>query len=233
MSEYTKGPWRYYTKPQPNGCPIVGTGYGLMVAQIAHSVNEPDQRDTAVANAKLITAAPDLFEALQDALSDLEFLKNAPDAKPNDNTIKAARSALTKAGGSTTAKKNDRKILELAAKAAGYKILGWNDQHGVDLAILSDGSLWQPLVKNKITDRMGDAMRLAMKLRLLAAPSMQLQYVMGLGADDPEEATCLAIVRAAANMVAQDDSAPLKINLPLNSFEDDWDASGMDAYDDL
>ena len=43
----------------------------------------------------------------------------------------------------------------------------------------------------------------------------------------------LAIVRAAANMVGQDDSAPLKINLPPNSFEDDWNASGMDAYDDL
>lgn len=58
-------------------------------------------------------------------------------------------------------------------------------------------------------------------------------YVMAMGADDPEEATCLAIVRAAANMVGQDEPAPLKINLPLNSFEDDWDASGMDAYDDL
>lgn len=236
MSEYTKGPWRHYTKPQPNGCPIVGTGYGLMVAQIAHSVNEPDQHDIAVANAKLITAAPDLFEALQDALSDLEFLKNAPgssQAKPVDGTIKAARAALTKAGGLSTVKKNDREILELAAKAAGYKILGWNDQHGVDVAILVDGSFWQPLIENKLTDRMGDAMRLAMKLRLLGAPSMELQYIMAMGADDPEEATCRAIVCAAANKAGDDESTPLKIHLPLNSFMDDWDASGMDAYDDL
>ncbi len=31
----------------------------------------------------------------------------------------------------------------------------------------------------------------------------------------------------------QDGSVPLKINLPPNSFEDDWNASGMGAYDDL
>jgi hypothetical protein len=130
-------------------------------------------------------------------------------------------------------KDSDREILELAAKAAGYTIVGWNDQHGFEVAVLSDGSFWQPLTKNKITDRAGDALRLAMKLRLLGAPSMELAYIMAMGSDDPEEATCLAIVRAAANMVGQDDPAPLKIILPLNSFEDDWDASGMDAYDDL
>ena len=39
--------------------------------------------------------------------------------------------------------------------------------------------------------------------------------------------------RTARKMVGQDESVPLKINLPLNSFEDDWNASGMDAYDDL
>lgn len=119
---------------------------------------------------------------------------------------------------------------------AKYASIPWSRDRShqiVDVAVLSDGSFWQPLTQNKITDRMGDAMRLAMKLRLLAAPSMELQYVMALGADDPEEATCLAIVRAAANMVGQDESAPLKINLPPNSFEDDWNASGMDAYDEL
>ena len=101
MSEYTKGPWRYYTSPQPNGCPIVGDSRGLMVAQIAHSVNEPNERDIALANAKLITAAPDMLAALQDALGDLEYLKNAPDsayARPDDETIKTVRAALTKAG---------------------------------------------------------------------------------------------------------------------------------------
>lgn len=63
---YTPGKWRYYTEPQPNGCPIVGAD-GLMVAMLAHSVNHPDQKETALANAGLIAAAPDLLEALERA----------------------------------------------------------------------------------------------------------------------------------------------------------------------
>lgn len=65
--KHTPGPWRFYAEPQPNGCPIVGTG-GLMVAQLAHSINHPEQRDTAIANARLIAAAPDLLEALRGVL---------------------------------------------------------------------------------------------------------------------------------------------------------------------
>lgn len=60
----------------------------------------------------------------------------------------------------------DRELLELAAKAAGFVITGWNRQRGEDVAVLSDGSYWQPLLKNGITDCDGDALRLAMKLRL-------------------------------------------------------------------
>lgn len=36
-----------------------------MVCMLAHSVNEPDQRDEALANARLICAAPDMAEALR------------------------------------------------------------------------------------------------------------------------------------------------------------------------
>ena len=61
--KHTAGTWRFYTEPQPNGCPIVGSG-GLMVAQLAHSINYPEQRDTAIANARLIAASPDLLTAL-------------------------------------------------------------------------------------------------------------------------------------------------------------------------
>lgn len=63
-AKHTPGPWRFYTEPQPNGCPIVGNGHGLMLAMLAHSVNYPDQRDEANANARLIAAAPELLEAL-------------------------------------------------------------------------------------------------------------------------------------------------------------------------
>lgn len=65
MSEkFTPGPWRFYTNPQPNGCPIVGSK-GLMVAMLAHSVKYADQRDVAIGNAHLIAAAPDLYFALE------------------------------------------------------------------------------------------------------------------------------------------------------------------------
>lgn len=61
---------------------------------------------------------------------------------------------------------NDRELLGMAAKAYGRKIVGWNDQHEVHVAVLDDGSFWQPLWENAITDSMGDALRLAVKLRL-------------------------------------------------------------------
>lgn len=64
MSAHTKGPWTFSTAPQPNGCPIVGAR-GLMVAMLAHSIHHADQKDEALANARLIAAAPDLLEALQ------------------------------------------------------------------------------------------------------------------------------------------------------------------------
>ncbi len=65
VGKYTSGPWRYYTTPQPNGCPIIGNDRGLMVAMLAHSVNHDDRREEAIANARLIAAAPELLETLQ------------------------------------------------------------------------------------------------------------------------------------------------------------------------
>lgn len=65
MSEYTKGPWSVGKYTPPNGCKTVGVN-GLMVCQIAHSLNEPDQYNQAIANANLIAAAPDMFELLTD-----------------------------------------------------------------------------------------------------------------------------------------------------------------------
>lgn len=63
MSAHTPGPWGFSTEPQPNGCPIVGAR-GLMVAMLAHTIHQDDQREVALANARLIAAAPDLLEAL-------------------------------------------------------------------------------------------------------------------------------------------------------------------------
>ena len=63
---FTPGPWRYSTEPQPNGCPIIGAG-PLMVAMLSHSVHQSEQREVALANARLISAAPDLLEAAREA----------------------------------------------------------------------------------------------------------------------------------------------------------------------
>lgn len=65
MNEFkgTPGPWDYGWRIQPNGCPTVGHK-GLMVCMVAHSAKEPDQKETALANASLISAAPDLLDAL-------------------------------------------------------------------------------------------------------------------------------------------------------------------------
>ena len=74
MSEtkHTPGPWHIHTEPQPHGCPIVGNGRGLMLAMLSHSVNYPNQRDEANANARLIAAAPDLLEKAQVAMAACE-----------------------------------------------------------------------------------------------------------------------------------------------------------------
>ena len=93
-AKHTPGPWRFYTEPQPNGCPIVGNGRGLMLAMLAHSVNYPDQRDEANANARLIAAAPELLEAL------IELADCGAEAWGEDRPcVRIARDAIAKATG--------------------------------------------------------------------------------------------------------------------------------------
>ena len=93
-AKHTPGPWRFYTEPQPNGCPIVGNGRGLMLAMLAHSVNYPDQRDEANANARLIAAAPELLEAL------IELADCGAEAWGEDRPcVRIARAAIAKATG--------------------------------------------------------------------------------------------------------------------------------------
>lgn len=108
---------------------------------------------------------------------------------------------------------NDRELLELAAKAAGYVIEGDADRlvaqpghFAGGFSILNDrggSSLWNPLYDD------GDALRLTVKLRIdvlqkyegatfatnhrLGARELQL-------GDDPYAATRRAIVRAAAEI---------------------------------
>ncbi|MFE1817071.1 hypothetical protein [Metapseudomonas otitidis] len=93
MSKHTPGPWKIGT-PGPNGCYTVGTQGGLMTAMIAHSICEPDQVETANANARLIAAAPCLLEALQICVSQIRALCSADDVP--DQAIAAIAKATGK-----------------------------------------------------------------------------------------------------------------------------------------
>lgn len=96
MSKHTPGPWKASTQPQPNGCPIIGAR-GLMVAMLAHSVNEPDQKETALANAALIAAAPQLLAALRGMVDSYEREGH----RSKNPALIAARAAIAKAEGRT------------------------------------------------------------------------------------------------------------------------------------
>lgn len=94
MSKYTPGPWYYYTEPQPNGCPVVGAR-GLMVAMLAHSINYSDQKETAISNARLIAAAPELLEALKGICDEQDERQGYASYEAYDK----ARAAIAKALG--------------------------------------------------------------------------------------------------------------------------------------
>ena len=104
----------------------------------------------------------------------------------------------------------DRELLELAAKAAGYKI-AW--EGGCVTGWMAGGSWWNPLEDD------GDALRLAVKIGMEFAADDEATHcafayarVRGAGdshifepvVDDPCKAMRRAIVRAAAALVAKE-----------------------------
>jgi hypothetical protein len=102
----------------------------------------------------------------------------------------------------------DRELLEAAARAYGRVITAWNDSHDVPVAVLDDGSYWQPLHNNHVTDCLGDALRLAVKLRM-TIDFNDTGVFAGAGNAFADESgydthdTRRAIVRAAAAMVKE------------------------------
>ena len=99
---------------------------------------------------------------------------------------------------------SDRELLELAAKAAGIEVFwlaGWNL-----LVLKRNKQAWNPLTDD------GDALRLAVKLRIEVEPWIHGDSACARAAvrevlvdephygDDPERATRRAIVRAAAEI---------------------------------
>jgi hypothetical protein len=98
----------------------------------------------------------------------------------------------------------DRKLLELAAKAAG---ITYRLDRGVIVEVFADGHAeWNPLTDD------GDALRLAVKLGLSVSHGVHSEHVFcdAKGASkvndygtDPYAATRRAIVRAAAEIGAK------------------------------
>lgn len=101
----------------------------------------------------------------------------------------------------------DRELLELAAKAAGWTVVRWTDD---DTALLLEG-IQQPfnaMQENPHSDCMGDALRLAVKLKMSIDIEERTQHAWSHIVwvapcfepliDDPYAATRRAIVRAAA-----------------------------------
>lgn len=111
MTNFTPGPWEFSTTPQPNGCPIIGAN-GLMVAMLAHSINQLEQKETALANARLIAAAPDLLGSLLGLIDAFSLgplgcaAKYGPDADLAEierYAFESALSAIAKATGKDNA----------------------------------------------------------------------------------------------------------------------------------
>jgi len=107
---------------------------------------------------------------------------------------------------------NDKELLELAAKAAGYEFSEWGSDYYSDgpygdevkHGLMIEGIAWNPLTDD------GDALRLAVKLEIGALISSNFVYIKSyydekptlrepLG-NDPYVATRRAIVRAAAEI---------------------------------
>ncbi len=116
----------------------------------------------------------------------------------------------------------DRELLELAAKAAGYKVIagrvcGLEGQlnHPGDGGLLCDNGLyWNPLTDD------GDALRLAVKLHMtvrcymgtttaqIGTPGLKNAYEEDTNHADPAAATRRAIVRAAAACAQSNEPFP-------------------------
>ena len=101
VAGHTPGPWTYSTEPHPNGCPIIGHE-GLMIAMLAHSVNHEDQKEEALANARLIAAAPELLEAMTRAANRIDHMSlylEGPESRRLDalDWTEDARAAIAKA----------------------------------------------------------------------------------------------------------------------------------------
>lgn len=93
MSAHTPGPWT--VDPNPNGLPVV---FAQAIGDIAHVRLPPDVTDPECdANAALISAAPDMAEALKEMIRTL-VVSDGELQGAGYAAFEQARAALKKAG---------------------------------------------------------------------------------------------------------------------------------------
>lgn len=108
MSEprFTPGPWSpgHIVDPDhPCGCRFIfADGLAGSVATVSAGGNDSPSASETIANANLISAAPELFTALETCLDVLDNLDEfSPFGITNQSAMAAARAALSKARGET------------------------------------------------------------------------------------------------------------------------------------
>ena len=96
-AKYTQGPWRVVNYQDKNDVPrVVSDKGGIAVLCINRYLGEAGPSKQEQINAALIAAAPELLEALMDALKDLEALSQWDNASA---CARKARAAIAKATG--------------------------------------------------------------------------------------------------------------------------------------
>jgi hypothetical protein len=98
MAQHTPGPWRCGQGITEKITPVVWAGSLVFGERIVHRIAVCDN----AANARLIAAAPELLDALEELVSDLEFDMSAgcnPRLVKSGKRIEYARAAISKATG--------------------------------------------------------------------------------------------------------------------------------------
>ncbi len=112
-SKFTPGPWKMQRAKEPDNvggfdCAIyAGASDNAIIVAEAYEVVDYGIRTNVLANARLISAAPDMYDALQAFLETYVALVNSGDAgfwnPEKDEFVIRARAALAKADGTLTA----------------------------------------------------------------------------------------------------------------------------------
>lgn len=98
-TKHTPGPWAFYPKYEGEHAVAVVKDL-LAVAEVVGSQGSEGQisKETAIANAKLIAAAPEMLEALKEELSNREHTWDADDPKSSTyEAIKNLKAIIKKA----------------------------------------------------------------------------------------------------------------------------------------